>query len=211
MNVSALHRAAGPAPDLAARQARAEGSITRRLATIGKLETGVTSSATLSEDQKSALMATLTAASQGLTALKGKISTDSSKATLKKDAASVLTDFRVYRLLVPQVSGAERLTAMQAQAAQFQQRLTDGQSAVTAATPSDATTAAGTLLSDAGAHLTGATTALEGRLEGLLALTPASYNSDTHVVDAYRSAMGTSAAELGAADEDLNRFDGLQL
>lgn len=211
MNVSAAPRAAAPAPDLATRQARAEKSITRRLASIDKLEAGVTSSTSLSDDQKTALMAKLTSASDGLTALKDKIAGDTTSDALKTDASSVFTDFRVYKVLTPQVTGAEQVTAMQAQMAQFQQRLTAGQTAVAAATPGDTATTAGTLLSDAATHLTGAGAALDGRLDALLALTPADYNGDHHVVDAYRSAMTTGTSELGTVGQDLGRFDGLQL
>ncbi len=211
MNVSAAARPAPPAPDLTQRQAKVEKTITRRLATIGRLESGVTASTTLSADQKTALMAKLTSASDGLTALKDKISTDTSKATLKADAAAVFTDFRVYKVLAPQVNGAEKITAMQAQMAQFQERLAAGQTAVNAATPGEAATTAGTLLTDAGTHLTGATTALDGKLDALMALTPSAYNSDHHVVETYKSAMDTGATELGTVDQDLTQFAGLQL
>lgn len=211
MHVSAAPRAAAaPAPDLATRQARAEKTIARRLHTISTLESGVTASTSLSEDQKSALMATLTSASDGLSALKDKIAGDTDGAALQADAKAVFTDFRVYKVLAPQVDGAERITAMQAQMAQFQQRLTAGQAAVAAATPGEAATTGAAVLTDAGTHLTAATTALDGRLDALLALTPGSYNSDHHALDAYQAAMGSGSTELGTVDQDLEQFAGLQ-
>jgi hypothetical protein len=212
MNVSAAPRAAAtPAPDLATRQARAEKTITRRLHTISTLESGVTANTSLSADQKTALLARLSSASGGLSALKDKIAGDTDPTALKADAKAVFTDYRVYKVLAPQVDGAERITAMQAQMAQFQQRLSAGQAVVAAATPGDAATTGATLLAGAGTHLTAATTALDGTLDALLAVTPSAYNSDAHALDTYRSAMGTGSTELGTVDQDLTQFAGLQL
>src|SRR5690242_14251407 len=82
---------------------RADAEITRRLATLDRLTEVVNSAKLISGDDRTALVTKIVTDRAGLTELKATIDADSNLATLRPEVRRIVTDFRVYVLLEPQV------------------------------------------------------------------------------------------------------------
>jgi hypothetical protein len=102
--------AAAAAKQAAANQARlqliiARGNteIARRLATLGTLSSKIASATKLSSADAATLNATVTSDTASLTALKTQLDSDTTVTAAVTDAQSIITGYRVYALVVPQV------------------------------------------------------------------------------------------------------------
>ncbi len=78
--------------------------IDRRLDTITKLTSKVTNNAALTDGDRSALLAQLSDDTTGLTALRAKIDAETDATALRADIKSIVTDYRIYLLVVPKVA-----------------------------------------------------------------------------------------------------------
>ncbi len=154
--------------------------INRRLVTITVLQDRVSNPNGLTTGDRSALQAQFTADTTGLTALKTKIDGETDVTTLRSDLGLIVTDYRIYLLVVPvttEVISADneaatfgRLTTV---AGKLQARITADQAA-----GKDVTQAIEDLASMNAALGQVSTTTLAGISSQLLGLTPATYNNN---------------------------------
>ncbi len=88
---------------MAALKQRGDTEIDRRLGTLTTLKGVVTDAKHLTDADRQALLGQINADTTGLTALRTKIDNDTDLATLRADVRSIVTAYRVYVLLEPQV------------------------------------------------------------------------------------------------------------
>ena len=82
---------------------RGDAEIARRLATLDQLSSGLSQASHLTAADKSTLNTILNNDKSGLTTLRTKIDADTDVATARVDVQSIVTSFRIYVLVVPQV------------------------------------------------------------------------------------------------------------
>lgn len=95
-------------------KARGDAEISRRLRTLSTLSTRITSAAHLSAGDKTTLSNEVDAEITGLGALKTKLASETSLTAVVADAQSILTEYRVYALLVPKVALIKTADSQQA-------------------------------------------------------------------------------------------------
>jgi hypothetical protein len=78
--------------------------IDRRLDTITKLQSTVASAGALTDADRAALRSQLTADTNGLTALRATIDAETDKGALRADLKTIVTDYRIYLLMVPKTA-----------------------------------------------------------------------------------------------------------
>jgi hypothetical protein len=176
MDVSA---ASGPS-SLAQLQARANDMIAGRLATLQKLEQSVSSDKTLTASDSAALMSELQNSAAGLGALQTTIAGETNPAKVRQDMSSIVKDFRVYRLVEPQVKAVEATDRAQSRIAGIGQEITAAQAKIAAAASGGANVDALTAeLAQAQADLAKVDPSLGNSSAGLLAMTPAGFDQNT--------------------------------
>ena len=85
-------------------QAKGDSEITKRINSLNNLMAKIQAMKNLSDTNKDSLSSTIQTALTNLTSLKTKIDSSTSTTTLKTDLKSVTADFRVYALVMPQIS-----------------------------------------------------------------------------------------------------------
>ena len=161
-------------------QAIGNCEIDRRLATLNALAAKISSSRVLSSSDAAALSAIVSSDKSGLTSLRATIDAETDVTALKADLLKIVTDYRVYVLVVPQVNlvnAADAVVATQARFATVNTNLSARIAAAKAA-GKDVTAAQADL--DAMNSDVAAAVALATPIPGkLLPLTPADYNGGT--------------------------------
>jgi hypothetical protein len=154
--------------------------IARRIVTLDKAASKITASKVLTSSDAAALSAEVASTKGGLVALKATIDTETSPVALRAEIRQIVTDYRVYLLVVPQVNlvnGADGVGAAGTVFAKVSTNLTARIAAAKAAGKD--TTAAQADLDAMNAAVTQAV-GLAGPLPAaLLPLTPAQYNAGT--------------------------------
>jgi len=84
-------------------KSRGAAEITRRLTTLATLQSKISSATHLTSSDAAYLSSEVSSEVSGLTALQTKLAADTSCATAKVDAQSIINDYRVYALVVPKV------------------------------------------------------------------------------------------------------------
>jgi chromosome segregation ATPase len=188
---------------LATLKTKGDTEIARRLtnlnATLGKVS-GLTS---LSAADKQALTAQIQKEIGGLTTLKTKLDGETTLDAARTDVQSVITDYRVYVLVMPVarlVEAIDRLTEVEA-------KLTTLQAKIQGATDKDQTAGKDVAaiqknITDMQSQINTAQTATTGLTAKLLALQPADYNTDHTVLSQYRTTVGTAVAAVKTARND---------
>jgi hypothetical protein len=176
--------------------------INRRLATLNQLSAKITASKVLTGSDASALATIVNNTRSGLTALKATIDSETDVTVLKADIAKIVTDYRVYLVVVPQVNlvnGADGILATQARFATVNTNLL---AKIAAATAAGKNTAAAQAALDSMNADVAAAVALASPLPGkLLPLTPAQYNGGTAgpVIKAARADLVKARDDIKAA------------
>jgi len=207
---------AGPAPAqtattgsgaarIAQIRANADSAIQRRLATLSALARDVDGDQALSAANQAPLDQLISQDTNGLTALKARIDTDTTYAALVSDARSIVTAYRVYVLVVPQVhlaAAADTIVDVSAKLTTIESHL----QSVVSSRPN-----LPDLLADAEARTAAArTTALPVPGE-VLALTPSGYPGTQTTLHQARSSVATARDDLTTARRDLDQIiDGLR-
>ena len=197
--------AKGPGATVAGIRAFANCEVNRRLATLSDLSARVAASRAIAGSDATALAAEIAAENSGLTALKARIDSETALLALRADLVRVVTDYRVYVLVVPQVNltiGSDVVRAAQAKFGQIGTALA-ARIASAHAAGKDATAAQSAL--DAMNASVAAAQALVAPLPAkLLALTPAQFNAGTAgpVLNAARAALAHARDDLKAAAVD---------
>lgn len=183
---------------------------TRGAAEIKRRETNLTAALTaieantkLASADKVSLSGQVQGEISNLQALATKLAADTTVTTAAADVQSIVTEYRVYVLLLPKV----RLVAAADRFAVVEGKLTT--LAATLQTKITAEKAAGknvttmqTQLTDLTTQTAAATTKSTSVVAPLLALQPADYNTDHTVLASYRATLATALTEITAARND---------
>jgi hypothetical protein len=196
-------RAAAKDNSVAHLEALGDCEINRRLVTITTLQDHVSNPNGLTDGDRSALQGLLAAGTTGLTALKSKIDGETDVTTLRADIGTIVTDYRIYLLMVPMT--AEVISADSEAAAV-------GRLTTVAGKLQDRIDAASGDVSQAQADLDNmtaslgqvSTSTLSDMTQALLALTPAGYNAGTAgpVLKADHTTLQGFRTSLNAARAD---------
>jgi hypothetical protein len=176
--------------------------ISRRLTTLSKLSSRVSSSNVLTSSDKAALSSEISAAVSGLNSLKATIDSDSTVADLRSDVTKIATQFRVYLLVVPQVNLVAAADGVLAAQPHFASIGTDLAARIAAAQAAGKdVTAAQAALDAMNTQVANAVSLATGLPAKLLPLTPADYNAGSAgpVIRSARTALGQARVDLRAA------------
>ena len=182
---------------------RGDAEIARRLVSLNTLISKVNESPHLSSSDKTSLIAAVNTEISGLSALKTKLDADTTVAAAVTDAQSIITDYRVYALLLPkvwivktaddQIAVEAKLTAL---AAKLQTRITAAQTAgkdVTSLTSA---------LADMNKLLTNSNSISTSVETAVLALQPSDYNANHAALKGYLTQLQTAHQDNQAAFQD---------
>ncbi|HKU18791.1 MAG TPA: hypothetical protein VJP80_05980 [Candidatus Saccharimonadales bacterium] len=168
---------------LATFKTKGDAEISRRLKTLDTLTTKISANTKLSASDKTALTAEVTSEISGLTALKTKLDAETTRAGAIADVQSMISDYRVYALIVPKVEllktadsqqqTQDKLTTL---AAKLQTRITE------AKTAGKDVTALQTQLDQMKAQISAAQALSTAEQTKLLALQPTDYDADHTVL-----------------------------
>jgi hypothetical protein len=184
-------------------QSRANAEIERRLSKLDKLNSLISSTSKLSSSDKATLTAEVNSAISGLTSLKSKIDADTDLTSALIDAKSVVTEYRVYVLVVPKVHIIAAADAQQNVEAKLSAFATKLQSRITEAkNKGKDVSELQTALDSMNQQITaaqGISTSVESKV---LPLQPTDYNSDHTLLSGYRSQLVTAHNDDKAAYQD---------
>ncbi len=184
-------------------KSKGDSEISRRLTTLNTLSSKISSYTKTSASDKQALTAEVTAEINGLTALKTKLDAETTVAAAASDVSSMVTEYRVYALLVPKVALIKTADDQQAVEAKLQAMASKLQTRITAAkTAGTDVTAMQASLDDLNAKVTAAVAISSSVEQKVLALQPNDYNSDHTVLGGYRDQLKTAHSDNLAAYAD---------
>jgi len=194
---------AAQATHLANLKTRGAAEIDRRLAALNTALTKLGASTKLGQSDKAALTAQVTAETTALTALKAKLAADTDLATARVDVQSIVTEYRVYVLMLPKarlVAATDHLVLVEGQLTDLQAKLKTKIDATTAAGKD--TTAMTASLTDLSAKIAATKVISDGFVAKLLALQPTDYNADHTILETYRTSLVTARTDIKAARDD---------
>ena len=187
-------------------KARGHIAIQARLNEIDRLSALVAGATHLTASNRSALSSKLSADRSGLQTLDSKIQADSDAATLRADLASIVTAYRIYVLVAPQVHlvvAADRVAAFVALGNTIAQKI---QTAIdNAKTAGKNVGAAQAALNDMKKQLQLASSAVAGVAAEVIALTPSGYPANRTTLESARSSILTARAHLVTARADARK------
>lgn len=186
--------------------------IDRRLTNLSAASAQLDTAQKLSADNKAALAKQIQDEVTGLTALKTKLAADTTLATARADVASIVTDYRVYVLMLPKtrlITAADRLTVAQDNLAVLQSQLASRVNA--AKSNGKDVSALQAELSDMQTNISDATAQLTGLTDKLLAVQPSDYNTSHAALSTYRQAEAAALKAVQTARADAQKIaDGLK-
>lgn len=181
---------------------RGSAEIDRRLTTLAKLTSLISSSPKLSTTEKSTLSTEVNNEISGLNTLKTKLNADTDLARARTDVQSIYSEYRVYALIVPKihllnVASAElvnddKLTTL---AGKLQTRITD-------ATKNSSNISLQISLEDMKTKIAAAQGLASGVLTKVDPLQPSDYNSDHAILSGQRDKLQTAHQDNVAAYND---------
>jgi hypothetical protein len=188
-------------------KAECVAQITRRLGSLAELPAGIAAKAdSLEPAHRSAIDAIIADAVAGLTELAAEVDAATTVDVVKPLCRRVVTDFRVYALVVAQVKlvlAADAVTAKEQTFAGLHVTLADA--IAKGRTPADGATL-DALLASFDAHVAAMLTAVDGVADRALGITVAGYNADPKVLRREVDLMRTAQAEAKAAARDARRI-----
>jgi len=194
----------GPGAPAGAQQVRLEaakrvatGAITRRVLALRERITAAKSIVRLSDEDRTALTTQLQSQIDGLTTLNSKIQGDGDEATVRADAQSIVTDYRVYLLTIPKARGVV-VADIELTAADRLTRVADRLAAAIDQGKGDTGKAAADLAA-LRAKIAAVTAAVSPLPAQLLALQPAAYPNNHPVLEQVHQALRTNRAALADA------------
>ena len=179
--------------------------IANRLAILSALRGTVGGAVDVSSAHRTALLNLIDSDRTGLGSLDSAIQHDSTLSQCRSDVQAIVTRFRVYVLVVPQVHlviAADVLTSVGTTFAGLEAPLA---AAIQAATLNDGQRQRATqALNDLRASVTAAAAALAGQASTVLSLTPAHYPGTITTLQGVRSNLKAARADLGKARADFD-------
>ncbi len=195
--------ATAQAQRLSTLKARGDAEITRRLTNLNSALSAVQFTTTLTSSDKSALVSQIQTEISGLSALKTKLDADTTLAEARTDVQSIVTDYRVYALMLPKARLAaafDRLATVNAKLTTLETQL---QTAIGSARSAGRdVTGMQASLSDMQAKITAITALSSDQVAELIALQPSDYNTDHTVLVGYRTTLATGQTDAKAAVAD---------
>jgi len=183
----------------------AEAAITMRLADLNARVTLVNQTPSIGASDRSALLSELNSTISGLQALNTTITNETSVTAFRTEAGDILSTYRVYALVLPQVHlvrASDEMTAVVIPA--FQQLETDLQSRITAEQQQGKNVAVTTAaMTDLANQITAMQTDTSGVSATLLGFTPAQWNADHTIVSGPRHMLGSAFSAAGQALKDV--------
>lgn len=177
---------------------RGNSEISRRLTTLNTLSGKITGAKKLSADDKATLSQEVTDEISGLTALKTKLDAETDVSAARTDAQGIISDYRVYALLVPKVQLVRVADDQQVAEDKLSALATKLQARVTSSSPSALKSA----LSDMTSKVTAAQ-GISGTVQSkVIVLQPSDYNSDHSALSGYRNQLKTAQSDIQAAVSD---------
>lgn len=184
---------------------RGDREIVRRLATLSKLTSKINASSKLTPADKNYLAGEVTGETTNLTALKTQLDAATTVAAARIAAQSIITDYRVYALIVPKIlliSTADgqqliesKLTAL---AGKLQTRLT------AAAQSGKDVSALQAKLQDMNMQIQNASAISTSIEQKVLSLQPTDYNNDHTILSGDRAQLQTAHLDNVAAANDAS-------
>ncbi len=187
---------------------RADNAIEQRITSLNKAITNVQSASRLSDSQKSTLVATYQTIINNLNTLKTKIDADTDLTILRSDAKSIVVNYRVYILVLPQERitwAADRIldvaVNLNALAGKLQTRITQAQTNGKNVSVLQAT------LMDLQGKINDAQVQAQNAANGVAGLTPdggdkSKLTSNNQAIQTARTAIKTAVQDLKAAWSD---------
>jgi hypothetical protein len=188
-------------------QGRSNAAISARLAVLAGDAHLVQSAKHLSPTNAAALSNLITSDESGLSALKTKIDGDTSLASCHADAMTIVTGYRVYVLVEPQVHltiAADRISAVAETLRDVATRL-ETRLAQRKAQGKEVDPGAQDAVNDLNARVAAATAAVSGVPSQVLALTPAGYPANKATLQSARGALETARHDVVLATADAGR------
>ncbi|HSX33551.1 MAG TPA: hypothetical protein VLF91_04400 [Candidatus Saccharimonadales bacterium] len=182
---------------------KGDQEITRRLNALSKLTDKITAAAKLSASDKAALSSEVSSEITGLTTLKAKLDAETTVAGAAADVQSMVTEYRVYALIVPKVQLIKTADDQQAVESKLTDLATKLQARLTTAqTQGKDVSALQTKLTDMNTQIATAQAISAGVEVEALALQPSDYNADHAIVSSYRNRLQTAHQDNQAAYQD---------
>jgi len=178
---------------------------TRRVAMLDTLRQRVESAKDLTGQHRSALLTLIGNDSSGLTALDQTIQADPTVTQCRSDVQLIVTRYRVYVLVVPQVHlaiAADVLASVDTTFARLETPLS--QRIAHAKLSDDQRARAQAALADFDSIVAAAGTEVTGQADTVLALTPAGYPGTTTTLKSVRATLKQARAHLGTARSDFD-------
>ena len=144
---------------------RADREIDRRIEGLERLSDRIDDMRRLTGENKTSLLATLTAEIDKLTALRAQIAADTSTTTLRTGIESITKSYRIFALIMPKaavMAAADRVLSAATQLEQFSTKLAERIAGNTDASLSTALTEANTKIADAKANVNAAVEKVRG-------------------------------------------------
>ena len=180
--------------------------VTSRLAVLSTLAARVASSKDLSAAHRTQLTSLLDSDRSGLTALDSTIQGDTTLSKCSSDVRLIVTQFRVYVLVVPQVHlviAADVLSTVDATFARLEGPLGTAIGNDTGLDPGQRQRAT-EALADLASAVSAAAGALKGQADAALDLTPAGYPGTTATLKGIRASLESARDDLQKARRDFD-------
>jgi hypothetical protein len=182
---------------------RGTAEIERRLASLTAARTTLNAGTRLTQADKNTLVAEVAGEITALTALSTKLGADTDLAVARTDVQSIVTDYRVYALILPKArlaAAADRFVLVEDQLTQLQAKLQAKTDA--AKTAGKDTTVMEASISDMAAKIANSKTITDGFVAQLLALHPTDYNASHALLASYRESLVAARTDLKTARDD---------
>lgn len=177
--------------------------ISRRLNTLGSLDSRINSAAKLTSGDKSSLASEVSSEQSGLNSLKTSLDAATTVSSAGNDAKSIISDYRVYALVVPKVwlvKAADDQQVVESKlstlAGKLQSRINQAKS------QGKDVTALQSALDDLNSQVSAAQSISSSVESKVLALQPSDYNSDHSILSGYRGQLQTAHADNQKALND---------
>lgn len=188
---------------LARLQTRGAAEIERRLTSLQNALSLLQKAPRITDTDKATLTQQVQTEIDGLTALQTKLAADTKLADARTDVQSIITEYRVYGLLLPKIqiiAAADRLESL---GQELQDLSTNLKALIAAAkTAGHDVDALEEALTDLDQQLATAKDGYQNVASQAFALTPSDYNADHKVLSTYRTSLAAAHKALVTARDD---------
>lgn len=182
---------------------RGAKEITRRLTYLNNLLTQINNATHLTASDKAALTSEINNEIAGLTALQSTLAAQTSLPGAKANVQSMITDYRVFALIIPKVrmiiyadNQQNNETKLSTLSGKLETRI------AAAKTSGTDVTSLQTKLDDMKSKISAAQTLSSGVETGVLGITPDQYNANKSILAPYHADLGTAHADNQVAYND---------